>query len=100
MLYPASPNGAGITRKEIMVVDEGRQHDLEELMELHRTAKNSFKRDNVEKIIEKIMRESGEIREERESLIQAIRAGDRRRVRYVQERIRKIRYDETGGKDL
>jgi NTP pyrophosphatase (non-canonical NTP hydrolase) len=81
-------------------MDKSRKQDLEELMVMIHNSKNSYQRDHYEAIVDKIMRESGEIREVREELIQAIRSGDRRHVRYVQEHIRKIRFDETGGKDI
>jgi len=81
------------------MLDDSRKYDLEELSELWRKAPNSYHRDHWEKIINKIMRESGEIREAREELIQAIRSGDRRHVRYVHEKLRALAINEYG-KDI
>lgn len=77
-----------------------RQHDLLELMELRRTAKNGFWRDQYDKGIDKIMRESGAIRSEREELLKAVRGGDKNAMRYYTERIARLRQDETYGRHI
>jgi len=80
-------------------MDDSRKYDLEELMDLYKYAPNAYKRDEVERIITKIMRETPEIRESREELIEAIRRGDRRHVRYVQEKLRYLERQMTGGRE-
>jgi hypothetical protein len=80
-------------------MDDSRKYDLEELMNLYKHAPSQAKRDELERIITKIMRESGAVRERRQELIEAIRHGDRRHVRYVQEIIRKMDMDQYGGKE-
>jgi len=82
------------------MIDQARRYDLEQLVELVRKSKSAYERDHWEGIIRKIMNETSQVRELREELIDSIRAGDRRHVRYVQERLRVLRYNETGGKDL
>lgn len=81
-------------------MDRTRKHDLEELHELWRKAPNSYWRDQYEKTIDKILRETGETRRYREELIMAMRSGDRRHIRYCQEKLNRIRQDETGGREI
>lgn len=77
-----------------------RKHDLEELYELWRKAPNSFWRDEYEKTIDKILRESGEVRQYREELIMAMRVKDHRHIKYCQERLNRIRQNQTAGKEI
>ena len=80
-----------------MYLDKGRQFDLEELQEGYDKAQNSIWKDQHLKKIDGIMRESGAIREARNELIKAIRSGDKRHVHYVNQKLRRIRLDETYG---
>ncbi len=80
-------------------MDDSRKHDLEELMELRRSAPDRIHREEYDRIIEKIMREGRLMRSARTELIQAIRNGDRRHVRYMQEYLRKLAKDQDGGRE-
>lgn len=81
-----------------MSLDAGRRFDLEELAEMRRTAPNGFWRDKYDQQINKILRESQVIGRERENLLKAVRAGDRRSVMYYQTRIKQIEKDDTYGR--
>ncbi len=80
-------------------MDDSRRYDLEELMNLYKYAPNAYERHRVEEIIRKIMRETPEIRDRRKDLIDAIRSGDRRHVRYIQEKLRYLEKNMTGGRE-
>lgn len=80
-------------------MDDSRKIDLEELMKLYKYAPNQAKREELERIITKIMRESGAVRERRQELIKAIRSGDRKHVRRVQEQIRIMDMNQYGGRE-
>lgn len=75
-----------------------RKFDLLELMEERRNAKSLYERERVERVIARIAAEGGEIRTERERLIEAVRGNDKRAVRYFQERINRIVQNKTGGR--
>lgn len=62
-------------------------------------APNSYVRDNIDRSMEKIMRENGVVRSEREKLIQAVRNDDKRAVHYFSEKLKRLRAEETYGKD-
>lgn len=79
-------------------MDDSRKQDLEELMYLYKYAPQ-WRRREIEKIIEKIYRETPEVRSTREDLIKAIRAGDRHTVRKIQERLRVLEKYMTGGRE-
>lgn len=81
-------------------MDESRKIDLENLMELYRTAPNEYKRYEIEGIIRKIMNETPEIHHYRVKMIDAIRKGDRRYVRYIQEKLRYLEKNQYGGREL
>lgn len=67
-------------------------------MELRRNAKSLYERDKIDQVVHKIASEGGEVRAERERLVEAMRGGDRRAVRYFQERINRIVQNKTGGR--
>lgn len=79
---------------------DSRKFDLEELYELWRKAPNSYWRDEYAKTIDKILRETGEVRQYREELVMAMRVGDRRHIKYCQERLNRIRQNQTHGREI
>lgn len=76
-----------------------RQYDLIELSEKREYAKNAYERDLIDRTMDKIMRESGAVRERREKLVQAIRTGDRRAVERFQHDLMMMKADETKGRE-
>ena len=78
---------------------DSRKYDLEELMGKRRLAKNAFERDLVDRTVDKIMRESGAVRERRDKLISAIRNNDRRAVERFKQELMMLRANDTYGKD-
>lgn len=78
---------------------DSRKYDLEELMGKRRLAKNAFERDLVDRTVDKIMRESGAVRERRDKLISAIRNNDRRAVERFKHELMMLRANDTYGKD-
>lgn len=80
-------------------MDKSRYYDLEELAEQYRTAPNSYVRAQIEHVINRIMRENNEVRQNREEMIRAIQNNDTRHVRYVQERLRYLDKQQTGGRE-
>lgn len=80
-------------------MDESRRQDLAELSELYKRAQNSFQRSEYERVARKIMNENGAVRARREELIEALRKNDRRKVRYIQEELRVMDKNRTGGRE-
>ena len=78
--------------------DKTRIHDLNQLAEERTRAKNSYERDLIDKTVDKIMRESGAVRERREKLLMAIRNDDRKAIQRFQHDLMMMRADETYGK--
>lgn len=76
-----------------------RQFDLIELTERRKYAKNAYERDLIDRTINRIMRESGAVRERREKLVMAIRNGDRRAVERFQHDLMMMKADETKGRE-
>ena len=76
-----------------------RQHDLLELYEKREHAKSAFERDLIDRTVDRIMRESGAVRQTREKLVQAMRNGDLRAMERFQHELMMMRADETYGKD-
>lgn len=76
-----------------------RKFDLLELSEKREYAKNAYERDLIDKTMDKIMRESGAVRERREKLVMAIRNGDRRAVERFQHDLMMMKADETKGRE-
>lgn len=76
-----------------------RKYDLEDLYKQRKYAKSAYERDMVDKSLERIMRESGAVRERREKLIMALRNDDKRAVQRFQHELMMMRAEETKGKD-
>ena len=82
--------------------DNTRKQDLDELVEFWSTAPNAFWRDQYEKQMNKIIKESRipAIVKYREELLMAVRNKDRRHVNYVQNEINHIMQNLTNGREI
>ena len=72
-------------------MDDGRQHDLQELNRLRQTADTPLERKRIEASIDNIRHEDGAIKSMRESLIKEIRQGNTANVRDIHEYVAKKR---------
>lgn len=73
-----------------MQLDYSRQHDLEELYDIYNSETSPYKREQIEKSINKILSESGATRQLRDELIRATRVNDRARMEYLRIELRQI----------
>lgn len=73
-----------------MQLDYGRLNDLDELYLDYRKEKSSYWKNRIEQTISKILAESGASRQLRDELIKATRAGDKNRMRFCREELRRL----------
>lgn len=73
-----------------MQLDYGRQQDLEDLYDVYENETSPYKREQIEKSINKILSESGATRQLRDELIRATRVSDRSRMEYLRLELRQI----------
>lgn len=76
-----------------------RKFDLEQLAENRAKAKTAYERDLYDRTIDKIMRESGAVRQRREELMMAVRHNDHRAMKRFEHELMMMRANETYGKD-
>lgn len=76
-----------------------RKFDLQELSMKREKAHNAFERDLIDRTVDKIMRESGAVRERREDLIMAVRNGDNRAINRFQHELNMMQAEDTKGRD-
>jgi RNase P protein component len=81
-------------------IDHGRKFDLEELYNDREKSKNAYERDQIDRRINKIMREADLYYEDRKDLIKAVRSGDLKSINYFQHKINKRKQDMTYGHDI
>lgn len=77
-------------------IDYGREQDLEQLYLDYQQARGQ-RREEIERLMSEIIRQSKGTYELRRDLIEATRAGDKNRVNYCREELRRIRAQETSG---
>lgn len=81
------------------MIDKTRVHDIEQLHRDRLKARNGFERDLADRTLNRIMRESGMVREKREKLIMAVRNNDTRAINRFQHELLMMRANDTYGKD-
>lgn len=81
-------------------MDQSRLKDLEILTTERKKANTEWDRRDIDRTIERIMRESVPLRSLREDLVKATRAGDRVAVKKIVMHINRVRQDETYGKEI
>lgn len=74
-----------------------RKYDLLELREARLKAKTCYEKERFEKIIDKVMRESGAVRKRREELIKAVRGDDIRAIKRINHELTMMKADDTYG---
>lgn len=77
-------------------LDYGREQDLDELYRDYQQARGS-RRLEIERLMTEIVRQSKGTYELRRELIDATRSGDRRRVNYCREELRRMKAQEVSG---
>lgn len=77
-----------------------RKYDLQILYDGLKSAKYQHDRWEIEQTIDKISREGGYIRSEREDLVKAFRVGDKRAIRRAQENINRYMQNKTYGRQI
>lgn len=80
--------------------DYGRKKDLEELYKEREKAPYQHDRDFFDQAIGRIKRESSEIRNLRQDLLEQTASGDKDAQKKTIEKINKQRQDETGGREI
>ena len=73
-----------------MQLDYGRQQDMEELYDAYASETSPYKREQIEKTMNKILSESGATRQLRDELIRATRVNDRDRMDYLRLELRRV----------
>lgn len=80
-----------------MAIDKTREYDLEELARAITNARTPGEKEHYRRIMYSILNQSDDIRYWREELLKAARVSDTRRMRYITEKIRITRLNETNG---
>ena len=73
-----------------MQLDYSRQHDLDDLYDIYLSETSPYRREEIEKFINKILSESGATRQLRDQLIRATRANDITAMEYLRLELRQI----------
>lgn len=73
-----------------MQLDYGRQQDMEELYDAYESETSPFRREQIEKSMNKILSESGATRQLRDELIRATRTNNRERMEYLRIELRRV----------
>lgn len=78
-------------------MDYSRKQDLIEISEEYKKAQTTSRKQYLERLSSKIMRESGSTESARQNLLRAVRAGDRRKVNYYQDILSRKEMQATNG---